>query len=151
VTLRQAFFDRGRRGADGARRAAEDALRKAFGQGAEVAAALGGDPFVMGKRLVAQGALDLDKFFGPNFSRQALSLPQGSWEGPLESVYGWHAVFVEQRSDPRIPDLAEVRSRVEKTYENERRNARVAEYLEHVRPHYDIRIDEAEIRGGADD
>jgi len=151
VTFRHVFFERGRRGADAARRAAEDAIGKAVGQGAEAAAALGGDPFLMGKRLVAQGPTDLDKFFGPAFSKQVLSMPAGSWQGPVESAYGWHLLFIEQRFDPKIPELAEVRSRVEKQYENSRRTERVTQYLDDVRPNYTIRIDESAIRGAARD
>jgi len=151
VTLRHVFFDRGRRGADGARQAAEDALRKSVGQGPEAAAALGGDLFVMGKRLAGQGPGDLEKFFGPAFARQVLSLPSGRWEGPVESSYGWHLVFIEQRFDPRVPELKEVRSRVEKNYENSRREARVEEYLAGVRPQYEVRVDEEAFRGGVGD
>lgn len=151
VTLRHAYFDRARRGVDGARRAAEEAVRDAAGHGAEALSTLGGDPFLMGKRLVAQGPVDLDKFFGPAFSKQVLSLEAGTWQGPIESAYGWHAVFVEERFDPRIPDLAEVRSRAEKSYENSRRAVRVTEYLQSVRPGYTVRIDESAIGGGADD
>jgi len=147
VTFRQVFFDRSRRGADAARQAAEDALLKALGQGAEAQAALGGDPFLMGARLVSQGGNDLDKFFGATFSRPVLSMSAGSWQGPIESAYGWHLVFVEQRFEPKVPELAEVRSRVEKHYENSRRIERVAQYLDSVRPKYTIRIDESAVRG----
>lgn len=151
VTLRHVFFDRGRRGADAARQAAEDASRKSVGQGPEAAAALGGDPFVMGRRLASQGPVDLEKFFGPAFAKQVLTIPAGDWEGPVESTYGWHLVFIEERFDPRIPPMDEVRSRVEKNYENERRQSRVDEYLEKVRPLYDVRIDESAMKGGLGD
>lgn len=151
VTLRHVFFDRGRRGADDARQAADEAARKAVGQGPEAAAALGGDPFVMGKRLAGQGPVDLEKFFGPAFAKDVLTMPAGSWQGPVESAYGWHLVYVEQRFDPRVPALAEVRSRVEKSYENAVREARVDAYLAKVRPSYEVRIDEEALQGGVDD
>ncbi len=148
VTFRHVFFDRTRRGADGARQAAEDALRKAVGQGAEAQAALGGDPFLLGKRLAGQSPADLEKLFGGVFPATLPTLPSGSWQGPLESAYGWHVVFLEQRIDPDVPPLADVRLRVEKQYENERRAARVADFLDGVRPAYTIRVDHAAIRGG---
>jgi len=151
VTFRHVYFERDRRGADAARQAAENALTKSVGQGAEAEAALGGDPFLMGKRLVSQGPSDLVKFFGPNFSRQVLSMSAGSWQGPVESAYGWHLVFVEKRFDPKVPELSEVRSRVEKQYENFRRAERVAEYLDGIRSQYTIEIDESAIDGGSGD
>lgn len=148
VTFRHVYFDRTRRGADGARQAAEDALRKAVGQGSEAQAALGGDPFLIGKRLAGQSPADLEKLFGGSFPATVPGMPPGSWQGPVESAYGWHVVFVEERIDPDIPPLAEVRSRVEKQYENERRAERVAEFLEGVRPAYTIEVERSAIRGG---
>lgn len=147
VTLSHVFFDRQRRGNDGAKKAAEEAAIKATGQGADVSAALGGDPFVMGKHLAGQGPNDLEKFFGPGFAREALTMPALSWQGPVESVYGWHLVFIEKRFDPRVPDLSEVRSRVEKGYENARRAERLAEFVRKIRPNYTVRIDEGAIAG----
>lgn len=148
VTFRHVYFDRTRRGAEGAKQAAEDALRKAVGQGPEAQTALGGDPFLIGKRLAGQSPADLEKLFGGSFAASVPSLPAGSWQGPVESAYGWHVVFVEKRIDPDIPPLAEVRSRVEKQYENARRAERVAEFLESVRPEYAIEVDDSAIHGG---
>ncbi|MFN2424878.1 MAG: peptidyl-prolyl cis-trans isomerase [Candidatus Binatia bacterium] len=147
VTFRHVYFDRGRRGAEAAKQAAEDALLKSTGQGAEVEAALGGDPFLIGKRLHAQSPADLEKYFGAAFSKQVRSMTTGTWQGPVESAYGWHLVFVEQRLDPNVPPLAEVRTRVEKQYENSRRAVRVAQYLDSVRPNYTIRVEDSAVRG----
>jgi peptidyl-prolyl cis-trans isomerase C len=146
VTLRHVFFDRGRRGEDGARTGAEEAMQKADGHGLEIEDTLGGDPFVMGRRLAGQAPGDLEKFFGPAFAKEAVSLPARSWHGPLESTFGWHVVYVEERFEPRVPALAEVRSRVEKSYEASKRAERVARYLDELRQQYTIHIDDAAIR-----
>jgi parvulin-like peptidyl-prolyl isomerase len=150
VTLRQVYFDRERRGAEGARHAADIAAVRAAGRGADAASALGGDPFVVGNELRWQGRADLAKLFGAAFVDEVFSMPAGRWEGPVESAYGWHLVFVEQRVDARTPDLAQVRSRVLKAVENASRNQRVSEFLAHVRSQYTIRVDEAALRGGGD-
>jgi hypothetical protein len=148
LSLTHVFFDRGRRGGEAAHAAAEAAAAQAQGRGADVAGSLGGDPFVMGTVLSAQGRGDLTKFFGPAFANEVLSMPTGVWGGPVESAYGWHIVRVEQRIEPRVPDLSEVRSRVFESFESSRRAQRVAEFLEKVRPSYTIRIDEDAVRGG---
>ena len=54
-------------------------------------------------------------------------------------------------TERRVPELAEVRSRVEKMYENFRRAQRVSEYLDGIRPQYTIEIDESAIDGGSGD
>lgn len=147
VSLRHVFFDKTRRGADGAREAAAAAARNAEGHDREVASSLGGDPFVMGSVLAAQGRGDLTKFFGTRFATEALLLPVGVWSGPLESTFGWHVVWIDKRFDPRIAELAEVRSRVEKSVEAAMVEQRVAAFLESVRPQYNVRIDEEAVRG----
>lgn len=149
VSLRHVFFDRVRRGDDGARRAAESAAVAATGHGREIAATLGGDPFVMGGELNAQGRNDLIKFFGAAFADDALALPEGAWSAPLESTFGWHLVWISKRFDARIPELAEVRSRVEKSVEVAHQQERVAAFIERMRPAYTVRIDEDAIRGSA--
>lgn len=149
VSLRQLFFDRGRRGDDGAREAAAAAAVRAEGHGLEVERSLGGDPFVMGSRLAAQGRNDLTKLFGPGFADEALALPQGVWSKPVESPYGWHLLWIDERIDARVPGLSEVRSRVEKSYESGKREQRVEAFLADARTRYTVRIDEAAIREAA--
>ena len=58
-------------------------------------------------------ALDLEKQFGTDFTAEVLSLPGGRWSGPIPSGYGLHVVKVFDRKPGRIPDLAEVRDKVE--------------------------------------
>jgi peptidyl-prolyl cis-trans isomerase C len=139
VTLRHAFFDRTRRGDDAARGAAEE---EAASLAADPTRKPAGDPFVMGPRLAGQGAKDLVKFFGPAFAERALVTPVGQWQGPVQSAFGWHVIFIEKRFDERVPELAEVRSQAEKAYEAEQREARVVRFIEQMRPAYTVRIDE---------
>lgn len=151
VTIRHVFFDRGRRGSDGARQAAEAALEAARGHGLDAAGSLGGDPFLAGPHLAGQGRAQLTKFFGAMFAQEILDAPAGRWSGPWQSAYGWHVVWIEERMDPRVPALDEVRGRVEKALAAERAAARVQAYLAQVRPRYHVWIDEAAMKGGFDD
>ena len=68
-------------------------------------------------------ALDLEKQFGTEFTAEVLSLPEGKWSGPVRSVYGLHVVKVFDRKPGRIPDLAEVRDKVETDLQYEARRA----------------------------
>jgi peptidyl-prolyl cis-trans isomerase C len=58
-------------------------------------------------------ALDLEKLFGTDFTAEVLSLAEGKWSGPVRSGYGLHVVKLFDRKPGRIPDLAEVRGKVE--------------------------------------
>lgn len=50
----------------------------------------------------------LAKEFGPQFAVAVEKLKPGSWQGPVESGYGWHLVFVDTVIPGRIPDFEEV-------------------------------------------
>lgn len=54
----------------------------------------------------------LGKEFGPQFAQSVEKLPAGSWQGPIQSGYGWHLVFVDTAIPGRIPDFEEIASEV---------------------------------------
>ena len=54
-----------------------------------------GDRFMFqdyyGDRAVEQ----IDKDFGSSFAQALFQLKAGSWQGPIESGYGWHLIFID--------------------------------------------------------
>ncbi|MGO8970591.1 MAG: peptidyl-prolyl cis-trans isomerase, partial [Myxococcaceae bacterium] len=55
---------------------------------------------------------ELAKEFGPAFAQEVFRLKTGSWQGPVESAYGWHLVFVDSNIPGRLPAFEEVESEV---------------------------------------
>ena len=108
VTFRHLYFSPDRRG-DRARDDAARALQKLAGKpeswpGASVLA----DPFMFQDHLADRDPSDLAKEFGPAFARSVFDLKPGSWQGPVESGYGWHLVFVDSLTSGRVPTFEEV-------------------------------------------
>jgi PPIC-type PPIASE domain len=60
---------------------------------------------------------DIDNVFGEGFSKALDDLPVGKWSGPVQSGYGSHLVFIEQKEEPRAPRFDEVRDYVAREYE----------------------------------
>ena len=50
----------------------------------------------------------LAKEFGPQFAVALEKVKPGSWQGPIESGYGWHLVFIDTVVPGRIPALEEI-------------------------------------------
>jgi hypothetical protein len=48
------------------------------------------------------------KEFGPQFAVALEKLKPGSWQGPVESGYGWHLVFVDIVIPGRVPAFEEI-------------------------------------------
>jgi peptidyl-prolyl cis-trans isomerase C len=108
VSFRHLYFSPDRRGAH-ARDAAEQALEKLADQpqSSSLAASLA-DPFMLQDYYGDRTAEQLEKEFGPGFAKAVEELPPGSWQGPIESGYGWHLVFVDTVVPRRVPALEEV-------------------------------------------
>ena len=48
------------------------------------------------------------KEFGPGFAKAVFQLKPGAWQGPIQSGYGWHLVFVDAIEPGRVPAFEEV-------------------------------------------
>jgi hypothetical protein len=59
--------------------------------------------------------------FGPQFAVALEKLKPGSWQGPVESGYGWHLVFVDTVIPGRIPAFEEVESEVKTAWLSEQK------------------------------
>jgi peptidyl-prolyl cis-trans isomerase C len=66
------------------------------------------DPFMFEEYYRDRATDYLSKEFGPQFAQAVAKLPIGSWQGPIESGFGWHLVFVDTAIPGRLPDFEEV-------------------------------------------
>jgi peptidyl-prolyl cis-trans isomerase C len=108
LSFRHLYFSPDQRG-DHTRNDALAALARIAGQpeNSEFAASLG-DSFMFQDNYgeVTEQAIARD--FGPGFAQAVIGLKPGSWQGPIQSGYGWHLVFVESTFPGRIPAFEEV-------------------------------------------
>lgn len=104
-----------------------------------------GDAFVRGGRLRRVSEAMLARTFGPQFAAAVFALPEQAWSAPIESPYGLHLVYVEQRAAAAPPHFEAVRSRILHSLLRERAAERLRVHLVTVRARYDVRI------GGGDD
>jgi hypothetical protein len=80
-----------------------------------------GDSFLLEHTLAAAPSSEVAKQFGEKFAAKLDELAPGHWQGPVESGYGVHLVFVSERTEGRLPALAEVRDAVRREWANARR------------------------------
>jgi parvulin-like peptidyl-prolyl isomerase len=108
LSFRHLYFSPDRRGAR-AGEDAEKALAKLAGQpeDANIAASLA-DPFMFQEYYRDRAPDYLGKEFGPQFALAVAKLAPGSWQGPVESGFGWHLVFVDTVIPGRVPAFEEI-------------------------------------------
>jgi peptidyl-prolyl cis-trans isomerase C len=107
-SFRHLYFSPDERGKNAEDDAAK-ALTKIAGQpeDSKLAASLA-DQFMFQDYYGDRAPEALAKEFGPQFVVALEKLKPGSWQGPIESGYGWHLVFVDTVIPGRIPAFEEM-------------------------------------------
>ncbi len=139
-TFRQVYLSPEKHGQKIARDAAQllAQLNQAGGK-ADIAAL--GDPIMLDHEFVELRAGEVARQFGDKFAAALNGLPVGQWQGPVESAYGVHLVFVGARPEGRAPALADVRDAVRREWEEARRlEASEKSYLALLK-HYTVTIE----------
>ena len=116
VSFRHLYFSPDRRGAR-ARDDAAAALTKLAGQPEDSSLAANlADAFMFQEYYRDRAADFLGKEFGPNFALAVAKLSPGSWQGPVESGFGWHLVFIDALIPGRVPAFEEVEDDVKQAW-----------------------------------
>ena len=107
-SFRHLYFSPDKRG----KKAQEDAakaLAKISGQpeNSKLAASLA-DQFMFQDYYGDKAPTAIAKEFGPQFAVALEKVKPGSWQGPIESGYGWHLVYVDTVIPGRIPVFEEI-------------------------------------------
>jgi hypothetical protein len=138
VSFRHLYFSPDRRGA----RASEDAeraLARLAGKPENWPGAAGlADPFMFQDYYGDRTAEQLAKEFGPDFAAGVFDLAPGTWQGPIESGYGPHLVFVESLTPGRVPAFEEVVPEVESAWKAEQQADASRKAYEEIRAKYEL-------------
>ncbi len=148
VSFRHVYFsaDRGPQAKDAAARG----LAKIAGasKDAPAAAALG-DPFMFQDYYPERTLDQMAKQFGPAFARSLFQLKPGSWQGPIESGYGWHLVFVDVSIPERVPGYDEVTREVKTEWIAAQSDEAQRKAYERMRARYEVVLPDATAPGKA--
>ena len=109
VRLAHAYLSRDRRGPslEADARALLERVRR---EGAPSSAARElGDPFLHPSEFGLQSEAQLARQLGAGFARDVMALELESWQGPVESAYGMHLVWLYERQESHEPALDTVR------------------------------------------
>jgi hypothetical protein len=143
LTFRQVYLNPERHGDQIAHNAAQllAQLNQAGGR-TEVSAL--GDPILLPQRFAAAPASDVAKQFGGKFAAQLAGLKSGQWQGPIESAYGLHLVYISEQSERGLPPLVEVRDAVHREWSNTRRLESTEKFYNELLSRYVVIIERPE-------
>ena len=136
--LRHLYFSTDRRGPR-ARDDAQQALAQLAGQPVDTKAAGAlADPFMFQDYYRDRSPEFLGKEFGAPFALAVARLPPGSWQGPIESGFGWHLVFVDTVVPGRVPAFEEVEADVRAAWLREQKALAWAKSYKTMRESYTV-------------
>jgi peptidyl-prolyl cis-trans isomerase C len=82
----------------------------------------------------------LGKEFGPNFAVAVARLSPGSWQGPIESGFGWHLVFVDTLIPGRVPAFEEIEADVKTAWLAEQKARAWQKAYQEMRAKYTVKL-----------
>ena len=86
----------------------------------------------------------IERSFGASFVSGILEMDEGSWQGPVESAYGWHLVRIGQKTEGTVPDLNDIWDQVEREWSFEMRRRIKEEQYRRMKEQYFITIEHGE-------
>jgi peptidyl-prolyl cis-trans isomerase C len=123
VTFRHLYFSPDRRGAE-THAAAEQARATLSGKPVDAPETRTvADPFMFQSYYPDRDPEQIAKDFGPGFARALFTLTPGAWQGPIESGFGWHVVWVDALTPSRLPSFEEIEPAVKTAWVDEQREA----------------------------
>jgi hypothetical protein len=138
VTFRQLYFSPDRR-AERARGDAAHALETLASERLDSDAAEKlADPFMFQDYYGDRPFEQVASAFGPGFAAALFRSEPGSWQGPVQSGYGWHLVYVDVLTPERTPAFEEVQADVREAWLEAQRDALKQAALAQMRARYDI-------------
>lgn len=140
LSFRHLYFSFDKHG-DAAREAAAAAIPAISGKPAdspEVASVA--DPFMFRNYYGDATPDQMAKEFGPDFAKALFTLKSGSWQGPVQSGYGWHLIWVDSIEPGHVPAFEEVSPAVRSAWVDERYEEVKSNALKEMRSRYVVNL-----------
>jgi peptidyl-prolyl cis-trans isomerase C len=100
------------------------------------------DPFMFhdyyGDRLPEQVAAE----FGTKFAGALFELEPGAWQGPIESGFGWHLIWIDSMTPGRVPAFEELEPMLKSEWVTEQRVESKRKMFEAMRARYQVVLPE---------
>lgn len=81
---------------------------------------------------------EISKTFGNAFSRSLVEMEMNTWQGPVESAYGWHLVKISAMKEGFVPPLDEIWDVVEREWSVARKQKLLEEQYSRMKEKYQV-------------
>lgn len=100
-----------------------------------------GESSMLNSSYAFRSALDIDATFGSGFSTKINSMSVNLWQGPVESSFGYHLIFITSIHETEAAPFASIVDRVLSDYQQVQKVSARQNYVNSLMSDYEIRID----------
>ena len=100
-----------------------------------------GEPTMLNPAYAYRSALDLNATFGAGFDGQLATLTAGSWQGPVQSGFGFHLVWIDTIHPSEVTPLEGIRQQVLQDFQRARQLQARDAYVENLLDEYTIVVE----------
>ena len=146
------YFNADKRGRDRAANEVRQLIEKLNAkEGVPANVAAMGDSFLLQSNYTNKTVSEIRVMFGHQFAEMVWKQGVGTWQGPIPSGYGLHAVYVQERTDANLPELVDIRERLKADWMAERQREIAGRAYEKLRKRYQVLLEgmpyDLDIRG----
>jgi peptidyl-prolyl cis-trans isomerase C len=142
VTFTHVYFNtdkRGEKSASNSVRSLIDRLNANVGVPPNTSAL--GDPFLLPPSYSNRPLPEIRREFGTKFAEAIFDMKLRTWQGPVASGYGLHAVYVQKRSEANLPEFNDIRERLRADWMAERQREIARKAYEKLRGRYSVLLE----------
>jgi hypothetical protein len=103
-----------------------------------------GDPFLLAPSFQNVSLAEVKQVFGDQFASALAALPTNRWQGPVDSGYGAHFVFLSQSTAGSLPALADIRDQVRREWFDAKRTEATEKFYAGLLKRYTVKIEPPE-------
>ena len=107
-----------------------------------------GDSLMLPSDYTRETPFEVARTFGKGFADRLFKGETEIWQGPMESGYGLHLVWIHERTEPVVPEFASVIDEVREDWMFEERKRTNEKAYEMFRERYEIVIEEMPKQSG---
>ena len=138
-SFRQIYFSTSKRGEATQGEAASLLVKLKQG---EVDSRISGDPIMISHQFDSMRETEVERILGAHFVQALSETPTGSWQGPIESGFGLHLVFIDKFVASKVPELDDVRTQVVRDWSAKRRTETSQIIYQKARQRYHVVVEE---------
>ncbi|MHC4217273.1 MAG: peptidylprolyl isomerase [Planctomycetota bacterium] len=142
MSFTHVYFNTDQRGDNGAAEAARSLAERLKADNSTPQDPSGlGDPFLLPSRYSNETLAKIRGEFGPQFASAVWEQEPRTWQGPVLSGYGLHAVYVHERSNAKLPEFSELKERLKADWLAARERELAGKVYDRLRERYQVLVE----------